>query len=235
MDGLLLPPRVVDGDGSQSTGRSDDVNANRRSSSCLTVANQNKTSLDYKSIWSGLSQGPLPLPSGNGGSEIPLGACFLDEFSSDFLIQAHPLDHNKGLGRPNVEAILVSGRVDRSSDREPSIEPLAEDIDLDPPLLSHELDEFFDEQRSFPFDFEHAEIAAALRMTSHRAGLAGDVLDAARDGVPVPSQRGIWCAEDDDDLTRGEEAGVERLANKHTLDGWGGVRERTAFLDQRGS
>ncbi|XP_014555796.1 hypothetical protein COCVIDRAFT_27370 [Bipolaris victoriae FI3] len=101
--------------------------------------------------------------------------------------------------------------------------------DPDPPLNAEEINEFYDEQNAqgFPNDF----ISAALKRTGLRPELAVKVLDAWKQGKPLPSERGIWSKENDTAVESGDGYELAKLARKHTVDGWGGVTERLVFLD----
>ncbi|EUC44078.1 hypothetical protein COCMIDRAFT_99119 [Bipolaris oryzae ATCC 44560] len=101
--------------------------------------------------------------------------------------------------------------------------------DPDPPLNAEEINEFYDEQNAqgFPNDF----ISAALKRTGLRPELAVKVLDAWKQGKPLPSERGIWSKENDVAVESGDGYELAKLAKKHTLDGWGGVTERLVFLE----
>lgn len=101
--------------------------------------------------------------------------------------------------------------------------------DPDPPLNAEEINEFYDEQNAqgFPNDF----ISAALKRTGLRPELAVKVLDAWKQGKPLPSERGIWSKENDTAVESGDGYELAKLARKHTIDGWGGVTERLVFLE----
>jgi hypothetical protein len=101
--------------------------------------------------------------------------------------------------------------------------------DPDPPLAADELNEFLDEQleQSFSNDF----IIRALRRTRLRPELAVRVLDAWREGQPLPNERGIWSIEDDVAVEGGDGVELAKLERKHTMDGWGGITERMRFLE----
>lgn len=105
---------------------------------------------------------------------------------------------------------------------------LASDIDPDLPLTHEEIDIFFAECNEA--GFENDAIRKALRRTRGRPVLAEEVLEAWREGEPLPVRRGIWSVEDDDLLERGDGSALEMLAGRHTLDGWGGVTERMNYL-----
>ncbi|USP79554.1 E3 SUMO-protein ligase nse2 [Curvularia clavata] len=96
--------------------------------------------------------------------------------------------------------------------------------DPDPPLNAKEIIEFYDEQNAqgYPNDF----ISAALKRTGLRPELAVKVLDAWKEGKPLPNERGIWSKEDDADVESGDGLALAKLYRKHTTDGWGGVTER---------
>ncbi|OAL52528.1 hypothetical protein IQ07DRAFT_642208 [Pyrenochaeta sp. DS3sAY3a] len=101
--------------------------------------------------------------------------------------------------------------------------------DPDVPLDASELDDFFAEQNDIGFDDDF--IFRALKRTRMRPGLAIQVLDAWKEGLPVPNQRGIWSIEDDENVESGDGLALARLERKHTLDGWGGITERMLFLE----
>lgn len=101
--------------------------------------------------------------------------------------------------------------------------------DPDVPLDASELDDFFAEQNDIGFDDDF--IFRALKRTRMRPGLAVQVLDAWKEGLPVPNQRGIWSIEDDENVESGDGLALARLERKHTLDGWGGITERMLFLE----
>lgn len=115
-----------------------------------------------------------------------------------------------------------------SSSPAPSISSQTSE-DHDPPLLPEELDPFFTEQYAHGFNDE--EITAALKHTRCRPELAVVVLDAWKDGEPLPDRRGVWSIEDDEDVESGDGVALARLQRKHSLDGWGGVTERLRFLE----
>lgn len=101
--------------------------------------------------------------------------------------------------------------------------------DPDPPLTASEMDEFFDLEldRGFHNDF----IVKALMRTRFRPDLAKEVLEAWRQGKPLPDQRGIWSLEDDEAVESGDGLALAKLQKKHSLDGWGGITERMRFLE----
>jgi hypothetical protein len=101
--------------------------------------------------------------------------------------------------------------------------------DPDPPLAADELNSFFDEQleQGFSDDF----IVGALRRTRLRPELTVKVLDAWREGQPLPFERGIWSVEDDAAVESGDGLELAKLERKHTCDGWGGITERMLFLE----
>ncbi|CBX96312.1 hypothetical protein LEMA_P112310.1 [Plenodomus lingam JN3] len=101
--------------------------------------------------------------------------------------------------------------------------------DPDPPLTAAELDLFFQEQyeEGFGNDF----ITTALKRTRMRPMLAIEVLEAWAQGKPLPDKRGIWTASDDEDVESGDGVALDRLARKHSVDGWGGITERMVFLE----
>ncbi|KAF9697883.1 hypothetical protein EKO04_004405 [Ascochyta lentis] len=100
--------------------------------------------------------------------------------------------------------------------------------DPDEPLLADEIDPFFTSQHAAGFSDEF--ITKALKRTRFRPNLAIAVLEAWRHGRPLPSQRGIWSVEDDEQVERGDGLTLERLERKHSLDGWGGITERLNWL-----
>ncbi|KAI8931749.1 hypothetical protein NX059_011390 [Plenodomus lindquistii] len=111
----------------------------------------------------------------------------------------------------------------------PSTASSAGSEDPDPPLTAAEFNLFFQEQyeEGFGDDF----IAAALKRTRMRPALAITVLEAWAQRKPLPDQRGIWSKEDDGDVEGGDGFALERLAKKHSIDGWGGITERLKFLE----
>jgi hypothetical protein len=100
--------------------------------------------------------------------------------------------------------------------------------DPDPPLDAQELNEFFDVKEAEGFDSSF--ITAALKRTRMRPALAEQVLEAWRQGDPLPVKRGIWSREDDEDVESGDGVALAKLERKHTMDGWGGITERLGFL-----
>lgn len=100
--------------------------------------------------------------------------------------------------------------------------------DPDPPLDGEEMDDFFAEQNAEGFSDEH--ITKALRRTRFRPGLAMTVLEAWRNGRPLPDKRGIWSLDEDELVESGDGAALAMLGRKHTVDGWGGITERMNFL-----
>lgn len=107
--------------------------------------------------------------------------------------------------------------------------PSSDSDDPDPPLEAEEIDEFFAHfnEQGFPDNF----IVAALKRTRFRPELAELVLDAWKNGKPLPRQRGIWSVEEDEAVQHGDGGVLEKLEEKHTLDGWGGITERILFLE----
>ncbi|KAF1850233.1 uncharacterized protein K460DRAFT_269715 [Cucurbitaria berberidis CBS 394.84] len=101
--------------------------------------------------------------------------------------------------------------------------------DPDIPLEAEEIDEFFDEQYADGMSNEF--VVKALKRTRLRPGLAVQVLDAWKEGKPLPNQRGIWSIEDDEAVESGDGVAMARLEKKHTIDGWGGITERMIFLE----
>lgn len=116
-----------------------------------------------------------------------------------------------------------------SSLPEPSSPTSSDSGDPDPPLGESEFEEFFKEQRAEGFPDE--TISAALIRTGVRPLLAIEVLAAIQQGKPLPNRRGIWTTEDDEDVENGDGVALARLERKHTLDGWGGITERSRFLE----
>jgi hypothetical protein len=102
--------------------------------------------------------------------------------------------------------------------------------DPDLPLEAEEIDAYFDEKMAE--GFLTGSIVKALKRTRFRPSLADAVLDAWKEGEPLPYQRGIWSVEDDDDVENGDTSTLKELEKKHTLDGWGGITERMIFLEQ---
>lgn len=101
--------------------------------------------------------------------------------------------------------------------------------DPDPPLAADELDDFFAAQNAA--GLSDAFVARALKRTRCRPNLAEIVLNAWKDGKPLPWQRGIWSLEDDEAAESGDGVELAQLERKHTLDGWGGITERLRFLE----
>lgn len=101
--------------------------------------------------------------------------------------------------------------------------------DPDFPLEPDEIDDFYAEQNAE--GFTDKEISAALKMTRCRPELTTMVLQASKEGKPLPTQRGIWSREEDADVESGDANALERLQRKHTLDGWGGITERLKWLE----
>lgn len=101
--------------------------------------------------------------------------------------------------------------------------------DPDPPLEADEFSDYYAElnAQGFSDDF----ISAALRRTRCRPDLAELVLDAWKDGKPLPNRRGVWSLADDGAAESGDGVELMRLEEKHTLDGWGGITERIRFLE----
>lgn len=100
--------------------------------------------------------------------------------------------------------------------------------DPDVPLAAEEIDDFYSQLQAEGILEEF--ITKALKRTRCRPGLAEIVLDAWIQGKPLPNQRGIWSLEDDEAVESGDGIALAKLERKHTLDGWGGVTERMAFL-----
>jgi hypothetical protein len=101
--------------------------------------------------------------------------------------------------------------------------------DPDPPLTGDEINDFYEDrnEEGWPNDF----ISKALKRTRMRPELAVRVLDAWKDGKPLPAERGIWSIEDDAAVEGGDGLELAKLERKHTLDGWGGIMERLKFLE----
>lgn len=104
----------------------------------------------------------------------------------------------------------------------------ASDMDPDPPLAHDEIDAFFAQRNDAGFGND--AILLALRRTGGRPVLAEEVLEAWGEGRPLPLKRGVWSKEEDGVLERGDGRALEELAERHTLDGWGGVTERMNYL-----
>jgi hypothetical protein len=102
--------------------------------------------------------------------------------------------------------------------------------DPDPPLNADEINEFYDEQNAQGFSNDF--ISAALKRTALRPELTVKVLDAWKQGKPLPNERGIWSKEDDIAVEGGDGYELAKLGKKHTVDGWGGVTERLVFLER---
>ncbi|KAG9199890.1 hypothetical protein G6514_007790 [Epicoccum nigrum] len=109
-----------------------------------------------------------------------------------------------------------------------SASTIASDTDPDPPLTHDELPLFVAQCTDAGFD--DAAVRLALRRTRGRPTLAETVLEAWREGLPLPVQRGIWSKEEDAVLESGDGRALQALATRHSLDGWGGVTERMNFL-----
>ncbi|KAF1976926.1 hypothetical protein BU23DRAFT_454992 [Bimuria novae-zelandiae CBS 107.79] len=138
----------------------------------------------------------------------------LEEFSQ--LIQENPRGSSLApLSRPLESPALSSPSSTDSGDP-------------DPPLALDEVDEYFEEQRSLGFSNDH--IAEALKHTRWRPELASEVLEAWAKEEPLPTKRGIWSDEDDEDVEGGDGMALARLERLHTIDGWGGITERLNFL-----
>ena len=101
-------------------------------------------------------------------------------------------------------------------------------MDPDPPLAHDEIDAFFAQRNDA--GFENDAILRALRRTGGRPVLAEEVLEAWGEGRPLPVKRGVWSREEDGVLERGDGRALEELAERHSLDGWGGVTERMNYL-----
>ncbi|KAH7119736.1 hypothetical protein B0J11DRAFT_570176 [Dendryphion nanum] len=102
--------------------------------------------------------------------------------------------------------------------------------DPDPPLDVEEIEDFFALQHEL--GFTTYEIRQALMHTRNRPMLAEKVLEAWKANKSLPKERGIWSESDDEDVDSGDGIALARLEKKHTLDGWGGITERTYFLAQ---
>ncbi|KAF2641092.1 hypothetical protein P280DRAFT_399214 [Massarina eburnea CBS 473.64] len=101
--------------------------------------------------------------------------------------------------------------------------------DPDPPLTASEIDDFYAEQHAAGFADDM--ITAALKVTHCRPELTAEVLEAWSKRESLPIGRGIWSADDDEDVLGGDADQLKRLERKHTMDGWGGITERTKFLE----
>lgn len=111
----------------------------------------------------------------------------------------------------------------------PSVASSTDSGDPDPPLNAQEMEDFFDDRLAEGFNDEF--IIRALKRTRFRPELALVVLDAWKEGLSLPNQRGIWSLEDDEDVESGDGVALARLEVKHTMDGWGGITERLLFLE----
>ncbi|CAN9088275.1 hypothetical protein CC77DRAFT_1098951 [Alternaria alternata] len=101
--------------------------------------------------------------------------------------------------------------------------------DPDPPLTGDEIDEFYEDRNEEGWSNDY--ISKALKRTRMRPELAVRVLEAWKDGNPLPKARGIWSIEDDVAVESGDGLELAKLAKKHSLDGWGGITERLLFLE----
>ncbi|RYN35175.1 hypothetical protein AA0119_g9575 [Alternaria tenuissima] len=101
--------------------------------------------------------------------------------------------------------------------------------DPDPPLTGDEIDEFYEDRNEEGWSNDY--ISKALKRTRMRPELAVRVLEAWKDGNPLPKARGIWSIEDDVVVESGDGLELAMLAKKHSLDGWGGITERLLFLE----
>lgn len=101
--------------------------------------------------------------------------------------------------------------------------------DPDPPLTGDEIDEFYEDRNEEGWSNDY--ISKALKRTRMRPELAVRVLEAWKDGNPLPNARGIWSIEDDVAVESGDGLELAMLAKKHSLDGWGGITERLLFLE----
>jgi hypothetical protein len=101
--------------------------------------------------------------------------------------------------------------------------------DPDPPLTGDEIDEFYEDRNEEGWSNDY--ISKALKRTRMRPELAVRVLEAWKDGNPLPKARGIWSIEDDVAVESGDGLELAMLAKKHSLDGWGGITERLLFLE----
>ncbi|KAF7675782.1 hypothetical protein GT037_006501 [Alternaria burnsii] len=101
--------------------------------------------------------------------------------------------------------------------------------DPDPPLTGDEIDEFYEDRNEEGWSNDY--ISKALKRTRMRPELAVRVLEAWKDGNPLPKARGIWSIEDDVAVESGDGFELAMLAKKHSLDGWGGITERLLFLE----
>jgi hypothetical protein len=121
-------------------------------------------------------------------------------------------------------------RLARSSSPAQSETSSTESGDPDPPLGPEEFDEYFAEMHEEGFD--DVWITAALKHTRCRPDLTTVVLNAWKAGKHLPNQRGVWSKGDDEDLENGDVEVLERLEEKHSMDGWGGITERLRFLER---
>jgi hypothetical protein len=135
--------------------------------------------------------------------------------------------NGEGTSQPMYPTLVTLPRAPSFSPTPSNSSDISEDPD--PPLSAHEIDAFFATQNALglsdPF------IAAALKRTRCRPALAEIVLDAWKEGKPLPHQRGIWSLEDDEAAESGDGLELAQLERKHTLDGWGGITERLRFLE----
>ncbi|KAF2848672.1 hypothetical protein T440DRAFT_454042 [Plenodomus tracheiphilus IPT5] len=130
---------------------------------------------------------------------------------------------------PYPQTSLLSSQSRQSPSPAPSSTSSTDSSDPDPPLTASEFELFFQEQYDEGFGDDY--IVAALKRTRMRPGLAMQVLEAWAQGKPLPDARGIWTVEEDEDVEGPDGVALDRLARKHSLDGWGGVTERMVFLE----
>ncbi|KAF2009491.1 hypothetical protein BU24DRAFT_428383 [Aaosphaeria arxii CBS 175.79] len=203
--------------------------------------------IDSQDIFSSPSQGPslmaLPRPARDVTPSIkeeptsapgsPLAIDIGSEDSNTHSMQEfrRSLNGAQSPGYPSLN-LYTPVNLSRSPAGSPSPSEFfsQESGDPDPPLDPEEMDEFFAEQHSEGFSDQ--DITRALKHTRCRPELAVQVLDAWKDGLPLPDVRGVWSALDDEQVVSSNPSVLAALAKKHTLDGWGGVTERNRFLAQ---
>ncbi|KAF2494699.1 hypothetical protein BU16DRAFT_45692 [Lophium mytilinum] len=101
--------------------------------------------------------------------------------------------------------------------------------DSDPPLDGEDTIEFYHEM--LDRGYEDELIRDVMRACMTRAKLSEEVLAEVAHGEPWPERRGVWTAEDDEDLESTDARRVRRVMKKHTDDQWGGCEERRTVLD----
>ncbi|KAF2802393.1 uncharacterized protein BDZ99DRAFT_527427 [Mytilinidion resinicola] len=101
--------------------------------------------------------------------------------------------------------------------------------DPDPPLDGEATMEFYHEMLDRGYDDEL--IRDVMRACMTRAKLSEEVLAKVAHGEPWPERRGVWTAEDDEDLESTDARRVRRVIKKHTDDEWGGCMERRTVLE----